>query len=166
MALKPVMVGQRIKRCEDPRLIRGMATYTDDLKLHGMLYAAFVRSDHAAGRVRGIDAARARERAGVVAVYDFNDLRGKVGPTPCTEIVDGMQYEPHPLLADGVVRYVGQPIAVVIADDRYVARDAALDVSLDIEPLRAVVDVEAAQPTPERRLQPTIGHLNPLLFGR
>jgi carbon-monoxide dehydrogenase large subunit len=142
--VKPVLVGERIKRCEDPRLIRGLATYTDDLKLHGMLHAAFVRSDYAAGRIAGIDSSRALARPGVLAVYSFDDLRGKVGPTPCTAILDDMQYEPHPLLADGVVRYVGQPIAVVVADDRYVARDAALDVNVDIEPLRAVVDLEAA----------------------
>lgn len=144
MAIKPVMVGQPIKRREDPRLIRGLATYTDDLKPYGLLHAAFVRSDHAAGRIRGIDASRARQRAGVVAVYSFDDLRGKVGPTPCTAILDDMQYEPRPLLAESVVRYVGQPIAVVVAEDRYTARDAALEVDVDVEPLRSVVDMEAA----------------------
>ena len=144
MPVKPVMVGERIKRCEDPRLIRGLATYTDDLKLHGMLHAAFVRSDYAAGRIAGIDSSRALALPGVLAVYSFDDLRWKVGPTPCTAILDDMQYEPHPLLADGVVRYVGQPIAVVVARDLYVARDAALDVNVDVEPLPAVVDLEAA----------------------
>jgi carbon-monoxide dehydrogenase large subunit len=151
MAVKPVMVGEPIKRREDPRLIRGLATYTDDLKLHRMLHAAFVRSDHASGRIRAIDSSRARQRAGVVAVYTCDDLRDGVGATPCTAIVEGMQYRPHPLLADAVVRYVGQPIAVVIAEDRYVARDAALEVDVDVEPLRAVVDVEAAlEPTAPR----------------
>ncbi len=144
MALKPVMVGERIKRREDPRLIRGMATYTDDVKLHGMLHAAFVRSDYAAGRIVKIDATRARQRAGVVAVYSFDDLRGQVGPAPCTAILPGMKHVPHPLLADGEVRYVGQPVAVVIARDRYVARDAALDVELEIDAKPAVVDPEAA----------------------
>ena len=110
MPVKPVMIGERIKRREDPRLIRGMATYTDDLKLHGMLHAAFVRSEYPAGRISGIDTAVALACPGVVAVYTFDDLRGQVGATPCTSVLEGMQYEPHPLLADGVVRYVGQPV--------------------------------------------------------
>lgn len=144
MPVKPVMIGERIKRREDPRLIRGMATYTDDLKLYGMLHASFARSDYPAGRITGIDTSRALARPGVVAVVTFDDLRGQVGPTPCTAVLEGMQYEPHPLLADGVVRYVGQPVAVVVAEDRYVARDAALEVEISIDPLPVVVDLEAA----------------------
>ena len=62
MAVRPAYVGERIKRREDPRLVRGLATYTDDLKLHGMVFAAFVRSDYAAGRVTSVNAARALER--------------------------------------------------------------------------------------------------------
>jgi len=142
--LKPVLVGERIKRREDPRLIRGLATYTDDLKLHGMLHAAFVRSDYPAGRIVRIDATRARERKGVVGVFSFDDLRGGVGRTPCTAILPGMNDRPHPLLADGVVRYVGQPVAVVVAEERYAARDAALDVEVEIDPLPAVADLERA----------------------
>jgi carbon-monoxide dehydrogenase large subunit len=144
MALKPVLVGERIKRREDPRLIRGMATYTDDVKLHGMLHAAFVRSDYAAGRIVKIDATRAKQMPGVVAVFDFDDLRGQVGPTPCTAILPGMKHQPHPLLAEGEVRYAGQPIAVVVAKDRYLARDAALAVEVEIDARDAVVDPEAA----------------------
>ena len=133
MAVKPVHVGERIKRREDPRLIRGLATYTDDLKLHGMLHAAFVRSDHAAGRIAKIDAQRALARPGVVGVFTFDELRGKVGPAPCTAILPGMNHVPYPLLADGRVLYVGQPVAVVVAKDRYLARDAALDVEVEID---------------------------------
>ncbi|MED5262413.1 MAG: xanthine dehydrogenase family protein molybdopterin-binding subunit [Myxococcota bacterium] len=144
MPVKPVMIGERIKRREDPRLIRGMATYTDDVKLHGMLHAAFVRSEYPAGRITGIGTASALARPGVVAVYTFDDLRGQVGDTPCTSVLEGMQYQPHPLLADGVVRYVGQPVAVVVAEDRYLARDAALAVEVSIDPLPAVSDPEAA----------------------
>ena len=144
MALKPVMIGERIKRREDPRLIRGMATYTDDVKLHGMLHATFVRSDHAAGRIVKIDATRAKALPGVVAVFTYDDLRGQVGPAPCTTVLPGMNHAPHPLLADGDVRYVGQPVAVVIAKDKYVARDAALEVEVEIDAKQAVVDVEAA----------------------
>ncbi len=73
---------------------------------------------------------------GVVAVFSFDDLRGQVGASPCTAILPGMKHVPHPLLADGEVRYVGQPVAVVIAKDSYVARDAALDVEVEIDPRR------------------------------
>ncbi len=144
MAVKPVLVGERIKRREDPRLIRGMATYTDDIKLHGMLHAAFVRSDYASGRIVKIDSARARARKGVVAVFTYDDLRGQVGRSPIVAMIPDMKDAEHPLLADGVVRYVGQPIAVVVANDRYVVRDAVLDVEVEIDPLPAVVDVEKA----------------------
>jgi carbon-monoxide dehydrogenase large subunit len=144
MALKPVMVGERIKRREDPRLIRGLATYTDDVKLHGMLHVAFVRSDHAAGRITRIGTARAKAMPSVVAVFTAEDLRGNVGATPCWVVLPGMKHEPHPLLADGEVRYVGQPVAVVVAKDKYGARDAALAVEVDIDSRDAVVDPEAA----------------------
>ncbi len=144
MPVRPVSVGERIKRREDPRLIRGLASYTDDLKLHGGLHAAFVRSDYAAGKIDKIDTSRALARKGVVAVYTFDDLRGKVGRTPCVARPEPGRDAEHPLLADGFVRWVGQPIAVVIAEDRYVARDGALDVSVDISPLPAVVDLRRA----------------------
>ena len=80
----------------------------------------------------------------MAGVFSYEDLRGQVGRSPCTAILPGMNDAPHPLLADGAVRYVGQPIAVVVARDRYAARDAALDVEVEIDPLPAVVDVERA----------------------
>ncbi len=144
MPVRPVSVGERIKRREDPRLIRGLASYTDDMKLHGGLHAAFVRSDYAAGKIDKIDTSRALARKGVVAVYTYDDLRGKVGRTPCIARPEPGRDAEHPLLADGFVRWVGQPIAVVIAEDRYVARDGALDVSVEISPLPAVVDLRRA----------------------
>src|SRR5262245_15566789 len=144
MAVKPVHVGARIKRREDPRLIRGLATYTDDLKLHGTLHVAFVRSTEAAGRITRLDARRALARPGVVGVFRFDELRGQVGPAPCVAILPGMNHVPYPLLADGRVLYTGQPIAVVVARDRYVARDAALEVEVEIDSRPAVVDLEAA----------------------
>ncbi len=144
MPVRPISVGARIKRREDPRLIRGLATYTDDIKLHGMLHAAFVRSDYAAGKIERIDLAKARARKGVIAAYTFDDLRGKVGRTPCVARPEPGRDAEHPLLADRFVRYVGQPVAIVIAEDRYVARDAALDVSVDITPSRPVIGLRAA----------------------
>ncbi|HZP41815.1 MAG TPA: xanthine dehydrogenase family protein molybdopterin-binding subunit [Candidatus Binatia bacterium] len=156
MATKPSLLGARIKRREDPRLIQGLATYTDDLKLPRMLAAAFVRSQYAAGKIRRIDATRAKARPGVVAVYTFDDVRGEVGPTPCIiGLPEGRRIK-HPILADGVVRYVGQPIVVVVAEDRYLARDAALDVEVDIEPGPVVVDPEAALAPDAPRVYPEL----------
>jgi carbon-monoxide dehydrogenase large subunit len=144
MPVRPVSIGKPIKRREDPRLIRGRATYTDDIRLPGMLHAAFVRSDYPAGRIVRIDPSRALERTGVVAVYTGEDLRGRIGRTPCLVRPEGERDVPHPVLADGVVRYVGQPVAVVLAEDPYTARDAVLDVQVEIDSLPAVVDVERA----------------------
>ncbi|MEE8557634.1 MAG: xanthine dehydrogenase family protein molybdopterin-binding subunit [Myxococcota bacterium] len=144
MAVRPVMLGQPIRRKEDPRLIRGKGTYTDDIRIPGALHAAFVRSDSAAGRIVSVDASRALARGGVLAIYTFEDVRGKIGRTPCFVRPEGDRDKAHPVLADGVVRYVGQPIACVIAEDAYIARDAALEVSVRIEPRDAVVDVERA----------------------
>lgn len=144
MPVRPVSVGERIKRREDPRLVRGLASYTDDIKLHGMLHAALVRSDYAAGAIERIDTSRARALEGVVAVYTWDDLRGKVARTPCAARPPEDRDVEHPLLADERVRYVGQPIALVIATDRYVARDAALLVDVSIAPSQAVVDLASA----------------------
>ena len=140
MPVRPVSVGERIKRREDPRLIRGLASFTDDIVLHGMLHCAFVRSEYAAGRIESIDTSRALAHPGVVAVYTYDDLRGQVGRTPCVVRLDEERDIEHPLLADGRVRYVGQPLAVVVASDRYVAHDGALDVVVDVRPTPCVVD--------------------------
>ena len=146
MAFRPGAVGEPIKRREDPRLIRGLGTYTDDVKLHGTTFAAFVRSDFAAGTIKSIDTAAAREHDGVIDVFTFEDLAGDVGPAPVGAELppEVMNKADHPLLADGVVRYVGQPLAVVIAESPYAARDAALEILADIEPRPAVADIEQA----------------------
>lgn len=144
VAFRPNSVGKAIKRREDPRLIRGLGTYTDDVKLPGMTYAAFVRSDFPAGAIRSIDTAAAADHPGVVAVYTYADMDGQVGPSPVGAEMPGMGKADHPLLADGRVLHVGQPVAVVVAETPYAARDAAGLVVVDIEPREAVVDVEAA----------------------
>ncbi len=144
MAWRPGAVGQPIKRCEDPRLIRGLATYTGDVELPRMLHAAFVRSDFAAGSIRSIDTEEASRCSGVIAIFTGADIDGRVGTTPVGALMPDMNYRPHPLLAQDSVRYVGQPVAVVIAEDPSLARDAATRVWVDIEPRPVVVDVEAA----------------------
>ena len=134
-----------VRRREDPRLITGAGAFIDDLKVPGCLHAAFLRSPHAHARIRAIDVAAARRAAGVVGVFTLADLGTAGGPMPI--------YAPHPALpvpcrirplADDRVRFVGEAVAVVIADDPYNAHDALDLIQVGYEPLPAVVDVDAA----------------------
>ncbi len=140
------MVGASIKRREDPRLITGQATYVDDIKLHGMLHMAVLRSPYGHARINSINTEAARKHPGVVAVYTSEDLKGKVGnvavAVPIGNIAKGMAT--RGALAEGKVRFYGDPVAVVIAEDKYTARDARDLIDVDYEPLPAVVDVEKA----------------------
>ena len=137
----PKLVGTRVKRREDPRLIRGGATYVDDVKLAGMLHIAFKRSDVAHGRIRSIDTSGAVGMDGVEAVYTGADIVKFLGPMP---IGTPFPSPPHYAVAVDVVRYAGEPVAVVVATDRYLARDAAEAILVDFETLPAVVDPELA----------------------
>ncbi len=144
MPITPKMVGARIKRREDPRLITGQATYTDDLQLPGMLYMSLFRSVYAHAKINSIEVSKARELPGVVTVLTAADVAGQTGPVPCVAEAPGMKLPHHPLLAEGKVRYVGEPMAVVVATSRYVARDALDLIEADYDPLDAVVDPEKA----------------------
>ena len=137
------LVGKRIKRREDPRLITGTATYVDDIQMPGMHHACIVRSPHGAARIKSIEIKPARELPGVVAVFTGRDTEG-VGPVPCGASLPGLKVPHHHVLALDRVYFVGHPVAVVVATDRYVARDAAERVEIDWEPLDAVTDVEKA----------------------
>src|SRR6266581_6894762 len=141
------MVGSPIKRREDPRLITGQSTYVDDIKLRGMLYMAVVRSPYGHARINSINTDAARKHRGVVAVYLAEDLKAaSVGniaiAVPLGEIANGMGV--RGALADGKVRFYGDPVAVVIAEDPYTARDARDLIDVDYEPLPAAIDVEKA----------------------
>jgi carbon-monoxide dehydrogenase large subunit len=118
------MVGAPIKRREDPRLITGQGTYVDDIKLNRMLHMAVLRSPYGHARINSINADAARNHPGVVAVYTAEDLKGTVGPVACAvpvgKITEGMGIRQP--LAENKVRFYGDPVAVVIADDRYTAR--------------------------------------------
>ena len=140
-------VGSSVLRSEDPRLLTGNGRYIDDIVLPNMVHAAFVRSEHAHARINGVDADTARSMPGVVAVMTLDDL-GEPYNTKRTE-----QPYPSPAfkqditiypLARDEVCFVGEPIAVVFADSRYTAEDAAAMVRVDYEPLPAMVDVAAA----------------------
>src|SRR6266581_9093225 len=114
------VIGKRIRRKEDPRLITGTATYVDDLKMPGMHHACIVRSPHAAARIRSINTQPALDRPGVVAVFTGADVAG-VGPVPCGASLPGLRVPHNAILAKDRVYFVGHPVAVVVATDRYIA---------------------------------------------
>src|SRR5215212_11841891 len=139
--------GARIVRLEDPALLTGQGRFVDDIKLPGVLHAAFIRSPHGHARIRGIDSAAARAMRGVHAVLTAGDMPARIATgqipmlvpnpairTPRTQIA----------LARDEVCYVGQTLAVVVADSRHLAEDAAAAVAIDYEPLPAVSDARDA----------------------
>src|SRR5437764_7552550 len=135
--------GKRIRRKEDPRLITGTATYVDDIKMPGMHHACIVRSPHAAARIRSINTQPALGRPGVVAVFTGADVES-VGPVPCGASLPGLRVPHHAILAKDRVYFVGHPVAVVVASDRYIAADAIDLIDVDYEPTTAVADPEKA----------------------
>jgi carbon-monoxide dehydrogenase large subunit len=137
------LVGKRIRRKEDPRLITGTATYVDDIKLPGMHHACILRSPHAAARIKSIDAKAALALPGVVAVFTGADIGG-VGPVPCGASLPGLRIPPHSILATDRVYFVGHPVAVAVATDRYIAADAVDAIEVEYEPTQAIADPEKA----------------------
>jgi carbon-monoxide dehydrogenase large subunit len=139
------VVGTRMTRVEDHRLITGAGTYVDNLRepeLNGAAYATFVRSPHASARIVTIDATRARAAAGVLAVYTAEDI--DLAPVDPVNVSHATSAMAQPCLATGVVRHAGEPVAIVVAEDRAAAADAAELVEVEYEPLPPVVSVEAA----------------------
>ncbi len=150
-SLQKFGVGQPVPRTEDPRLVRGEGRYTDDVNLPGQAYAAIVRSRHAHGVIRNIDLSAARAMPGVLAAYVGADLAG-YGPLKCGVPFKNRDGSPmkkplRPALASDKVRFVGDPVACVVAETAAQARDAAEAVVLDIDALPAVTRAsEAAKP--------------------
>src|SRR5579863_8149058 len=147
------LVGKRIRRLEDPRLITGTATYVDDIKMPGMHHACILRSPHGAARIGSIDIKPALDHPGVVAVFTGKDVEG-VGPVPCGASLPGLRVPHHTILATDRVYLVGHPVAVVVATDRYIAQDAADAVEIDYDVLPAVAD-------PEKALEPGAPPVHP-----
>jgi aerobic carbon-monoxide dehydrogenase large subunit len=149
-AVAKFAVGQPVRRSEDPRLVRGEGRFTDDVSAPGQAYAVMVRSRHAHGIIRAIDTAAARALPGVLAVYTGADLAAAgYGTLKCivpAKNRDGsdMTKPPRPALPTDKVRYVGDPIACVVAETLLQAKDAAEAVEVDIEPLPAVTSPEEA----------------------
>lgn len=137
MREQTLWTGRRIRRVEDPKLLQGRGTYLEDLAPEGTLHVALVRSPHAHARVVRVDARTAQASPGVVTVITAEDLPLRGVPA---EGLRGAKLALHPVLASGVVRYVGEPVAAVVAVSRAQAEDAALLVEVDYEPLEPVTD--------------------------
>ena len=141
--------GTRVHRVEDPRLLTGQGTFVDDVVRPRMLHACFVRSPFARARLLGIDASAALALDGVHAVFVAADLNPDVREQWYGLTGRDVPDTPRPPLADGEVRFVGDPVALVVAESRYVAEDAVELVEVDYDPLPAVADYVGAQDSPE-----------------
>ncbi len=165
------MVGARVRRREDPRLITGRATYVDDVKLVGMLYAAFVRSPYAHATLKQVELAKAKAHSGVLAAYSGADLHanGMKASLPVShKMGDALKAPPHYPLAVDEVRFVGEAVAIVVASDPYVARDAAELVDAEYAELPVVIDMEkaaAGAPYVHADLQTNVAFTMPLRAG-
>jgi len=139
--------GSGIRRREDPRLITGAATYTDDYTLPDMVHMVLLRSPHAHARIKRIDTTRAKAAPGVVAVFIGTDVEGALNPMPCAWLVpnSNLKVAGYPCIAKDMVRYVGDIVAAVVAESPYQATDALDLIVVDYEPLPAVIDPEKAK---------------------
>src|SRR5262249_34798101 len=162
------LIGAGVRRKEDQRLLTGRGRYVDDLDPPGTLHAAVVRSPHAHALIRGVDLAAARACPGVVTAVAGAATAERLGPLPTLvwkppspvlrERVDPLiRLETQHLVAVDRVRYVGEPVAVVVAEDRYLAEDAAEQVVVDYEPLPVVMDAAAASRPDAPLLHPDLG---------
>ncbi|MBN8875895.1 MAG: xanthine dehydrogenase family protein molybdopterin-binding subunit [Rhodospirillales bacterium] len=155
-------LAQPVRRVEDPRLLKGDGRYTDDIVLPGMLHGVVLRSPHAAARITGIDTTAAAGLPGVRGVYTAADLNADgLGPLPCAAPVtnrDGsaMASPPHPVLADGAVRHVGDPVAFIVADTVKAARDAAEAIMVDYDILPATIDPIASMEAGATQVWPEV----------
>lgn len=138
-------IGRPIRRREDPKFLRGQATYVDDLSLPEMAHVVFVRSTAAHARIRRIDADEIRRAPHVLAVLTGSDIAGRLHPV-MPNAVEGARVAqtPHPLLAGDTVRYVGEAVAAVVAESHAAAEDAAERLAIEYDSLPAVVDIPEA----------------------
>jgi carbon-monoxide dehydrogenase large subunit len=143
-------VAQPVRRVEDPRLLKGGGAYTDDITPVGTLYGVVLRSPHAAAKITGLDTAAAKATPGVKAVYTSADLKAdKIGNLPCLVQLDNRDgskgvLPPHPVLADGTVRHVGDPVAFIVAETPRAARDGAEAVMVEYDILPSITDLATA----------------------
>jgi carbon-monoxide dehydrogenase large subunit len=144
-ATREPYVGRRVKRTEDARLIRGLAHYVDDLRLADLHHVSILRSPHAHAKILSLDLSAARAAPGVVEIVTVDDLdRANTGDVPCGGVLPGMKKPPHRPLARRKVRFVGEPVAAVVATSAAAARDATDLIAAEYDPLPAVLDPEGA----------------------
>jgi len=149
--------GRAMKRVEDPRLLKGDATYVDDLQLAGVVHAQFVRSPHANANLKSINTEAAKKLPGVIGVFTGADINEKAGTIPCASPLPGGKSPVHTVLAGSRVYFVGHPVAVVVAKTRAIARDALELIEVDYEPVPAVVDAEKALEQDSPLTHPELG---------
>ena len=142
---------------EDPRLIKGIATYVDDLNIPGVLHAEFVRSPHANAKIKSIKTDAAKKLPGVVGIFTGADVNDKVGTIPCASPLPGGKSPEHTVLAGARAYFVGHPVVVVVAETRTIARDALDLVDVDYEPIPAVIDPEKALEKDSPLTHPELG---------
>src|SRR6266545_2868828 len=156
-------VGAEVRRKEDPRLLAGRGQFVDDLAPAGCLHAAVLRSLHAHARIKAIRIEAARRHHDVRAVFTFDDLADRLKPLPTAGVAPpalqqrvGFQVRTAPQypLARGIVRYVGEPVAILVADSRYAAEDALALIEVDYEPLPVIADVERGLEAGAPRIHP------------
>jgi len=138
------LVGARIKRREDPALVRGEGKYVDDVRLPGLLYVAVLRSPHAHAKIKSLEVNAARRCPGIVAVLTGAELRDQIGTLPTTADNPTLRIPKHHVLAVDKVCYVGEGVAVVVGEDRYRVRDALDRIAVEYEPLPVIIDPEKA----------------------
>ena len=153
-------MGQAVARTEDPRLLTGRGRYIADVVVGGASDAAFLRSEVARGRIVRLDAEAARSAPGVRAVYTAADLNPLVHDISVAGLPDA-PYPPKYCLAENDVRYVGDPIAIVVAENRYLAEDAVELIDVEIEPQDPVLDVDAARDANSDVVHPELGTNTP-----
>src|SRR3989441_7540883 len=145
------MIGRPVRRREAPGFLAGRGRYVAGLALDRTAHVAVVRSQHAHGRILRVDASAAQALSGVLGVFSLGDLPELRGALP-PPVVPGVAVKPYrqSALADGVVRFAGEAVAIVVATDSYAATDSAVAVGVEYEPLPATVDPQAAlEPRPQ-----------------
>ena len=144
MAPAKQIIGQKVLRKEDPRLLSGKGQFVDDIHLPNTAHLMFLRSPHAHAKIRRLDITRAESLHGVIEILTGKDVREELGTVPFMAKLPNLRIPPHYILAVDRVRFVGEIVAAVVAESPYIARDALDLIEVDYEPLPAVVDPERA----------------------
>jgi carbon-monoxide dehydrogenase large subunit len=141
---RPGLIGARVQRLEDPRLLTGHGRYVDDIRLPGTLHVALCRSDYGHARIVGIETADAAAMPGVIGIFTVADIDAGLAPIVATSRMRDYQATELPVLARDKVRYVGEPVVAIVAESRYLAEDAAEQVYIDYDPLPDLASAGAA----------------------